>query len=166
MVIHQLLTSSLDDVTALQLCTMYYVRESILALQTKMILGDISREEAETLESILVRLKSLTVQGRPNLLNISRYDVLGGAIRGFGRAAFSPRNGLSVRFVGEMGIDDGGPTREFYRLALGAIRDSGMFQGPEDSKYLNNHAQSKYMSPIPCDCPSKIQSLLIEIQKN
>lgn len=62
--------------------------------------------------------------------------MLEGAYRGFARPSFKPANLLSVRFGGEPGIDEGGPTREFLRLVLEEIRKSKIFQGEDNSKHL------------------------------
>ncbi len=44
---------------------------------------------------------------------------------------------LSVRFAGEQGMDGGGLTREFLRMALEEIAKSGLFIGDQNKKYLN-----------------------------
>ena len=37
---------------------------------------------------------------------------------------------IRIRFIGEAGVDDGGPKREFFRLFYEATgQSSGMFQG-------------------------------------
>ena len=87
----------------------------------------------ETVESVLHRLRSqVDVDGRRNVVNVTREEVLDGARRGFRRATFNNKCTLSVKFSGEAGIDDGGPTREFMRLVLKALRDSHIFEGPEN----------------------------------
>jgi len=55
--------------------------------------------------------------------------------RGFMRKTFNPCHKLSVRFSGEAAIDDGGPTREFLRLALSQI-ESKLFYGESTGKFL------------------------------
>ena len=57
-----------------------------------------------------------------------------GARRGFRRTTFNNKCVLSVKFLGQVGIDDGGPTCEFMRLVLKALRDSHLFEGPENCK--------------------------------
>ena len=59
----------------------------------------------ETLETIVVTV-------------VTRDDILDGARRGFAKSTFHDAQRLNVRFSGEAGVDDGGPTREFMRLAL------------------------------------------------
>ncbi len=94
-------------------------------------------ETVETVESVLHRLQSqVDVDGRRNVVNVSREEVLDGARRGFRRATFKNTHMLTVKFSGEAGIDDGGPTREFMRLALKAMHDSHLFEGPNNCKVL------------------------------
>ena len=51
---------------------------------------------------------------------------------------------LTVRFSEEAGVDDGGPTREFMRLALKARRESPIFEGPDAAKMLAVNIACKY----------------------
>ncbi|XP_050396773.1 uncharacterized protein LOC126815252 [Patella vulgata] len=44
------------------------------------------------------------------IINVSRGDVLSGTKRAFSRKTFRPELGLRVKFSGENGIDDGGPS--------------------------------------------------------
>ncbi|XP_046569799.1 uncharacterized protein LOC124278095 [Haliotis rubra] len=100
-------------------------------------IGIISTCRDETQESILIRLGSkINTEGRKNIINVSRDDLLSGAKRGFQRASFKEESQLSVRFSGENGIDDGGPSREIMRLALRELRDSCIFTGPPDSRNI------------------------------
>jgi hypothetical protein len=43
---------------------------------------------------------------------------------------------LSVRFAGEDGVDSGGLTREFLRLAMQAIKSSALFHGEDNGKFV------------------------------
>ena len=78
------------------------------------------------------------------MVNVNREDVLDGARRGFSRSSFRDERRLTVRFSGEAGVDDGGPTREFMRLALKALRDSPIFEGVDDAKILAVNIAGKY----------------------
>ncbi|KAF6726454.1 G2/M phase-specific E3 ubiquitin-protein ligase [Oryzias melastigma] len=106
---------------------------------------DISDCYETNLVSLLEQLRSQVSLETPpssNLLNICRTDVLDGALRAFQRTRFSPYGRLSVVFMDEMSqaegaVDEGGPTREFFRLLMIKIRDSMLFSGPEEEKYLN-----------------------------
>lgn len=75
-------------------------------------------------------------EGRRNIINVDRSDVLDGATRGFSRKLFKNECRLNVRFSGELGIDDGGPSREFMRLAPMAIQDSPIWKGDINSRTL------------------------------
>ena len=74
---------------------------------------------------------------RRNLVNVDRDDVLEGAAIAWASPRFNPLQKLSVRFIGENGIDDGGPSREFLRLAMTAIKDSPLMGGPDEAKLIN-----------------------------
>ncbi|XP_050401791.1 G2/M phase-specific E3 ubiquitin-protein ligase-like isoform X1 [Patella vulgata] len=87
-------------------------------------------KKAESLEEILVRLNS-QIKNEKNIINVSRGDVLSGTRRAFSRKTFRPEFGLSVKFSGENGIDDGGPSRELLQLLMSSIKDSQVFQGSE-----------------------------------
>ena len=89
-----------------------------------------------------------------NIVNVTRPDVLDGGMRAFSRSSFQPTNKLSVRFVGEDGIDNGGPTRDFLRLALTEI-ESKFFCGPDKGKYLRLNAAGR----LPLLLKSTSQSL-------
>ena len=48
---------------------------------------------------------------------------------------------LQVKFLGEMGVDEGGLKREYFRLLLKAIAtDSSLFKGPESRRVLRHNA--------------------------
>ena len=52
---------------------------------------------------------------------------------------------LSVRFVGETGIDHGGLTREFISLALNQLQDQNIFFEPDGKKDLGLYYQVSKM---------------------
>jgi len=90
----------------------------------------------ERLVDVLHHLESnIDSDGDKNIVNVMREDVLDGGFRGFMRKTFNPRHKLSVRFSGEAAIDDGGPSREFLRLALSQI-ESKLFYGESNRKFL------------------------------
>ena len=77
--------------------------------------------------------------------NISRSNVWEGAIRGLSRKSFSPENKISVKFCDDLGtaegaVDQGGPKREFFTLALESIMNSQIFCGSENNKFLSCNA--------------------------
>ena len=77
-----------------------------------------------------------------NRINVVRENVLEGAIRAFGRNNFKMNNKLDVKFVGEMGIDNGGPTRDMMRLVMKELSQK-FFIGEED-KFLKLDAVGMY----------------------
>lgn len=82
----------------------------------------------ETFHELMVRLSSkVDNYGTKNIINVDRQDVLDGAFRGFQRSSFNAKAQLNVRFSGEDGIDTGGLTREFLRLAVRAIESLSIF---------------------------------------
>ncbi|XP_028449616.1 G2/M phase-specific E3 ubiquitin-protein ligase-like isoform X2 [Perca flavescens] len=93
------------------------------------------------LKNITSRLDS-GVPPRSNSVNVMRESVLESAFRAFRRPRFSPDHRLNVVFVDvdgttEGAVDDGGPSREFLRLLVMAIKDSMYFTGPEDKKNVS-----------------------------
>ena len=63
---------------------------------------------------------------------------------------FSPDKKVDVKFTDDYGIsegtvDNGGPTREFFRLCLHEIKDKiGIFEGPPDAKVLTCNSKGIY----------------------
>lgn len=91
----------------------------------------------ETFYEILLRLSSHVDNSlRKNLINVDRDDVLDGGFRGLHRSHFESRALLNVRFAGEPGIDTGGLTREFMRLAMNAIKSLPIFHGADNAKHI------------------------------
>ena len=80
---------------------------------------------------------ALDRNGRKNIVNVLREDVLDGAYRALQRPQFDPFRLLSVKFAGEDGVDSGGLTREFFRLAMQAIQSSALFHGEENGKFVH-----------------------------
>lgn len=80
--------------------------------------------------------RNINVDGKKNIVNVDRADVLDGGMRAFSRATFNPKHLLSVRFAAEDGIDTGGLTREFLRLAVSALKNSHLFTGPPNARHI------------------------------
>lgn len=98
-------------------------------------------------EEILLQLNSVVDPLRKkNLVNVTRENVIEGAIRAFQRRSFDPCAGLHVKFGGEDGIDDGGLTREFMRLLKKGISQHPIFVGKDGSKMLAVHAPGMYFN--------------------
>jgi len=91
----------------------------------------------ETFEELISKLAAkVDVSGLKNVINVNRDDVLDGAFRGFRRPTFDSKKLLNVRFCGEDGIDNGGVTREFLRIAVSAVKTSSIFTGPDDARNI------------------------------
>lgn len=84
------------------------------------------------------------------MINICRDNIMDGAKRAFTRRSFNPGARISVVFMDETmqaegAVDEGGPSREFYRLLMMAIKDSTLFTGPEDKKNLSLDCHGLYL---------------------
>lgn len=75
-----------------------------------------------------VRLQ-LDANAKKNMVNVIRSDVLDGVMRAVQRVSFNPKAELNVHFVGEDGIDQGGPRRECMSLTMRAIENLSLFAG-------------------------------------
>lgn len=89
-------------------------------------------------------MKSGVEEGK-NIISVYRDDVLDGGMRAFKKQRFNMHRPLDVLFEGEMGIDAGGPRREFMRLAMAQIRGLPIFVGTDSNKYFNLCADSKFV---------------------
>jgi len=91
----------------------------------------------KSLTDILQELQlQIDINGNKNVVNVDRADILDGAFRAFARKTFNPCRLLTVRFAGEDGIDSGGLTREFLRLAVRAVQQLPIFSGGDRTKNL------------------------------
>jgi len=77
------------------------------------------------------------------LVNVDRQNVLDGGLRAFGRKSFNPLCLLDVNFVAEDGIDTGGLTKEFMRLAMSDTIELPIFAGEKTARILRMHAPCK-----------------------
>ena len=63
---------------------------------------------------------------------VRRKHIWNDTKRALSRVVFQDRKGLSITFIGEPAVDDGGPLREFFRLLMLEIgKDTSLFCGPE-----------------------------------
>lgn len=75
-----------------------------------------------------------------NLINVRRKHCWKDALSKLSKPSFIPERKLSVRFADDLGasegaVDQGGPTREFLRLAVHAMFEtSGMFGGGDKNR--------------------------------
>ena len=70
-----------------------------------------------------------------NNIHIRRNHIWSDALRSISKASFNPLAPIRVTFIGEAGIDEGGPKREFFSLALSKMsEDSTIFHGPTSAR--------------------------------
>ncbi|XP_078811933.1 uncharacterized protein LOC105357912 [Oryzias latipes] len=117
----------------------------VVQIEEPPIVLDIEQGEQEKdLASILKDLQSQVDEGPApphNCIHVTRDSVLDSAFRALRRQRFNPRHRIDIVFIDGAGqsegaVDDGGPTREFFRLLVVAIKDSIFFSGSEDGKNL------------------------------
>ena len=99
----------------------------------------------KSLYQILQDLSTVINQDNICKFNISRNHIWEGSVRALTRKSFSPQNKVSVKFCDDIGrpegaIDQGGPKREFFTLALEWIVNSQIFCGTEKNKFLSCNA--------------------------
>ena len=72
-----------------------------------------------------------------NRITIRRNHIWRDAVHAMSRSSFDPSRCVQVTFIGEQAVDDGGPCREFFSLALkGMAEDGTIFQGPQCSRFF------------------------------
>ena len=91
----------------------------------------------------LEKLTKLKRGDRVNIVNVTRDNVMDGGFRAFRRKHFDPNDRLHVKFAGEQGIDEGGPSREFLELMFVAIRKR-YFYGEDQNMHLRLDATGGY----------------------
>ena len=95
-------------------------------------------DREKTFHEILLSLASqIDNNVTSNRVNVDRDDVLDGGLRAFVRSTFNPRSKLFVRFIGENGMDNGGLSREFLRLAIKKIQELSLFSGEDNARMLS-----------------------------
>ena len=92
------------------------------------------QQELHSLVSQLFSGNRLDLSNK-QLINIRRSKIWQDASRAFSSSTFTCSLGIRVKFIGEMGVDGGGPCREFYRLLVEAIcTTSGLLEGSAGRK--------------------------------
>ncbi len=95
-----------------------------------------------TLERVMEQIASQVNDYNTVHFSITRRNVWDGASRAMGRSNFSPEKKIDVKFtdyygISEVALDNGGPTREFFRLCLQEVKDNiGIFEGLTSAKFL------------------------------
>lgn len=106
--------------------------------------------DVQSLERILEQIVTRVNNDSTVRFNIIRRNVWDGASRAMGRSNFSPEKKIDVKFTDDYGIsegavDNGGPTREFFRLCLCEVKDKlGIFEGPPNAKVLTCNSKGTY----------------------
>lgn len=78
-----------------------------------------------------------------NRVLIRRNHVWKDALRALSKCTFDCHKSVHVTFVGEEAVDEGGPSREFFHLALeGLANDNMLFQGPSNSRSFVHNVQA------------------------
>lgn len=92
------------------------------------------QQELHSLVSQLFSGNSLDPSNQ-QLISRRRSKMWQDASRAFSSSTFTCSRGIRVKFIGEMGVDGGGPRREFYRLLVQAIcTTSGLLEGSDGNK--------------------------------
>lgn len=81
---------------------------------------------------------------RKNLLNVDRDDVLNAGMRAFKRPSSNVLAELSIHFLDEPGIDDGGLRREFMQLALKGLKRLPILGGHPARRTISLDSTFKY----------------------
>ena len=110
-------------------------------------------EDKCSLQVCLTNLQSKIDETEVNYFNVNRRRLLEGAIRGAKRKSFRENGRLNVKFSdnegkSEGGIDQGGPTREFLRLALQSVSSCRIFAGNGNSKYIMKCQSGRSFVPL------------------
>lgn len=100
----------------------------------------------ETFEDVLKILQKLITNEISNTFNVFREEIFTCCVRAMRRQTFSPFNKIFVKFsdmegTSEGAIDEGGPTRELFRLVINFIKDSPMFTGTQ-KKHISLNAKA------------------------
>lgn len=100
------------------------------------------RTELQAILAKLVSKVDFTTCPTSNQINTCRDRILNCSIQAFKRHRFDPGAKLDIVFVDNDGVsegavDEGGPSREYFRLLMKSIQQCKIFEGPEQSKMLS-----------------------------
>ena len=113
-------------------------------------------ERHENIEDIMKNHVERVMKGQPgdidvnkNLLNVRRNHVFKDGLAKINRKRFDPTLPMSVKFADELGssegaVDLGGPSREFFRLAIDEAYSSNVFSGPLTSRVVVLNQEGKF----------------------
>lgn len=78
-----------------------------------------------------------------NRVTVRRKHIWRDAIRALSQPTFDPCRRVQVTFVGEEAVDGGGPSREFFALALQELAEDGsIFQGSQHNRFFLHNVQA------------------------
>ena len=108
-----------------------------------------NKEESQNVQELLTVFQSTNISNsESNSLNanitISRKSIFSSTLRAIGRKRFTFLKPVVNAFAGEEAVDDGGPTREFFRLLMREISESAIFHGTWFSHDLGLLESSRY----------------------
>jgi len=111
---------------------------------------------SDNLQAILTKLVSKVDSNRcptSNQINVCRENILNGSMQAFKRRPFDPSGKLDIIFVdmegvSEGAVDEGGPSREYFRLLMKAIQHAKIFEGPEQCRQLTLDTHGKYLKHL------------------
>ena len=126
-----------DDDPQLQVA----IEESLTKTETK--------DDSQSIIELLTVFQSTNISSSDSTslnanITISRKSVFTSTKRAIERKRFTFFKPVVVAFAGEEAVDDGGPTREFFRLLMREISESSIFQGSWFSHDLGLLASSHY----------------------
>ncbi|CAG9819138.1 unnamed protein product [Phaedon cochleariae] len=126
----------------------------ICMLQDNSIIEEMERSSEQlatenihqTFEDVVKTLQEPINNEESNTFNVFREEIFTCCVRAMRRQSFSPYNKIFVKFsdmegTSEGAIDEGGPTRELFRLVINFIKEGPMFTGSY-KKHLSLNAQA------------------------
>lgn len=115
-------------------------------------------KQQQVLEDVLRVHVNVVINSDPgferNLMNVRRKHCWIDALNKMSKTNFIPERQISVKFADDMGtsegaVDQGGPTREFLRLAVKEMYDtSGMFGGQDKNLGLVPNSQGTVVNSL------------------
>ena len=117
-------------------------------IEESMTEADISNE-SQNVQELLTVFQSTNISSSESTslngnITISRKSVFSSTQRAIERKRFTFFKPVIVAFAGEEAVDDGGPTREFFRLLMREISESSIFHGSWFSHDLGLLTSSRY----------------------
>ena len=77
-----------------------------------------------------------------NIINVRRNHIWNDALRAISKPAFNPLFPIRVTFISESAVDEGGPSREFFTLALLKMsEDASIFHRNDNAKLFTHNVQ-------------------------